>query len=154
MASPAIFTPATPVCTVAPMSCETEAVLEEPAPTPLPDPKSYLRSKIADDRVFALALEIVKREGGWNDPKICNRVSGCTAGQGHFQVIFSTERTCEKYFGREMSMLDSYDNIDCGVWLLTERGVKAGIGHWDNFGIPLNGKNWGSGPYQLSKFGL
>ena len=108
-----------------------------------------------DERVFLLADEIVRRESGWKHD-ICNRTTsdGCAAGQGLFQVVYGTERTCEGHFGREMDMLDAYDNIDCGVWLLTANGVRQGIGHWDSFGRLYNGRAWGSGPYDLSLYAL
>lgn len=108
------------------------------------------------DGIRDLFNEIIKRESGWHWWK-CNEttVYGCGAGQGLTMVTKGTEKTCEKHFGREMDMINPYDNIDCGWWLLTDRGVKKGIGHWDNFGIPLsNGMQWGSGPYNLKSFGI
>lgn len=93
-----------------------------------------------------LALEIIKREsGGW--PSICNKTYDCGAGQGLMQIIHSTERTCEAHFGREMDMLDGYDNLDCGLWLLDN---GRGIGHWDDMSWKRGEiKEWGSGPYQF-----
>lgn len=130
-----------------------EARALEPLQTPTPEPKEYLRNLARDNvGLFNLASEIIKRESGWVSQ--CSKSHGCRAGQGLFQVIPSTEKTCEAYFNREMDMLNEYDNIDCGFWLLTNKGVRSGIGHWDNFGIPLNGKQWGSGPYNLTEYGL
>ena len=108
---------------------------------------------VGDQRVLLLFEEIIKRESGWR-PAICNTQYGCGAGQGFVGVVFSTERGCEAYFGREMDMLTARDNAMCGLHILTVKGIKKGIGHWDNFGIPLNGKQWGSGPYNLAEFGF
>jgi hypothetical protein len=84
----------------------------------------------------------------------CNIQYGCGAGKGLIMLIESTATYCSKELDREIDRGDMEDSIDCGWLLLTERGPRKGIGHWDDFGIPLNGKNWGSGPYNLSKFGL
>lgn len=128
---------------------------QETVAIPPPTPREYLRAKADSVGLFDLASEIIRRESGWH-PEKCNESTAdkCNAGQGLFMVIPSTERTCEKHFEKEMDMLDPYDNIDCGYWLLTARGARKGIGHWDNFGIPIKGKQWGSGPYNLAKFGL
>ncbi|QGH73107.1 MAG: transglycosylase [Podoviridae sp. ctviO18] len=134
-----------------------EPVALSPSPTPLPSPKEYLESKTSGDvALFRLANVIVNRESGWQ-PDICNKttIHGCDAGQGLFQIIPSTEKTCEEHFNREMDMLTAYDNIDCGMWLLTANGIKRGIQHWDDMSWTRDvSKSWGSGPYKLKDFGI
>lgn len=118
-------------------------------------------NKLASDsldghRAVRVMREIVKRESGWKW-WLCNltTIHGCKAGQGLAQVVPSTEiKTCEAHFERDMDMLNPYDNLDCAWWLLTDRGVRSGISHWDDmswrYGLP---RKWGSGPYNLKIFG-
>lgn len=126
------------------------------APSIPETPQSYLIYVAGDKRrELKLAQTIISREGGWSDPTICNQEFGCRAGQGLFQVIPSTERGCEKYFGREMDMKLYRDNIDCGWHLLTVNGVYQGIGHWDDLSWKRRvKKEWGSGPYYLDQYGF
>ena len=115
----------------------------------------YLEWKASksSEPVLKLAKEIIKRESGFKWWK-CNETTEhkCAAGQGLFQVIYSTEGTCEKNFKREMNMLNPFDNIDCGWWLLNE---GKGISHWDDLSWKSGKvKKWGSGPYFLKDFGF
>jgi len=89
------------------------------------DLKSLIRQEAERYNIDAnLVLEIVRRESNFN-PKICNQQYGCIAGQGLFMIIPSTEKMCERHFGREMDMFDVWDNIDCAMWLLTKGDLKS-----------------------------
>lgn len=96
-----------------------------------------------------LVREILKRESGFA-PGVCNADIGCGGGQGLFQVIPSTERHCEVLLERELDMFKVEDNLDCGLTLLKNDGIR----HWDDMswtrGEP---KKWGSGPYDLKVLG-
>ncbi len=138
--------------------------LESPTePTPSPrEPREYLRDKASAEPGIGLLLsEVIDRESNWAvmpdgtiDYARCNEAFGCGAGKGLIMLIESTAAYCSKKLGREIDRGNPYDAIDCGWQLLTENGPRKGIGHWDDFGKPLNGKRWGTGPYNLQEFGL
>ncbi len=86
----------------------------------------------------ALVLEIVRRESGFK-PEICNRTFGCSSGQGLMQIIPSTHNYCEAKLGRELDMFKAEDNLDCGLWLLKNEGIR----HWAPYSGPY--KSGGAG---------
>jgi len=81
-----------------------------------------------------LVLEIVRRESNF-DPTICNGQFGCRSGIGLFQIVIETLKHCQKQLGRELNARDAEDNVDCGIWLLKNEGIKP----WQPY----------SGPYDL-----
>lgn len=84
----------------------------------------------------SLALKIINNESGfkwW----ICHQQDQCEKGGGLFQVIPSTEISCETHFGRVMDMKIPEDNLDCGLWLLQTDGIR----HWETWSGPYNIKD-------------
>jgi soluble lytic murein transglycosylase-like protein len=77
---------------------------------------------------------IVYCESSFNH-EVCNLQYGCKSGQGLCGVIPSTEKRLEEILGREMDMLDPYDNLEVGAWLLANEGTR----HWGDYTT-----NWGS----------
>ena len=79
------------------------------------------------------AEAIVSCEGGFNDPRICNREFGCRAGQGHSQFIPSTWSWLQKEIGVQ-DVFDTSDNIQGLIYLLQKDGDR----HWR----PYSGACW------------
>ena len=75
-----------------------------------------------------LVYEIIRRESTFIED-ICNEKYGCTAGAGLMGVIPSTNQYCEKKLNKELNPKIAEDNLDCGLWLLKNEGIK----HWEEW---------------------
>lgn len=116
---------------VAEIATEAMAVPESPL-------DALIRAKSSEFEVnLALVREIIRRESGFV-PDVCNRQYGCKAGQGLMQLIPSRVKECSQRLGREIDPLIAEDNLDCGLYLLQQDGIR----HWSD----PDGK-WGSGDY-------
>ena len=73
-----------------------------------------------------LLNKIAECESGWRN--ICNQKYGCGAGQGVFQLIPKTVKTCEKNLGKKIDPFNKEDSIECASWLLKE--TSQGYYHW------------------------
>lgn len=84
-----------------------------------------------------VALAIIRCEGGFSDPGICNRANGCSHGSGAFQFIESTWYSTIKRMGdllpERCKIGDMRKDFECnviaGCWLL----ATDGIGHWETW---------------------
>ena len=83
---------------------------------------------------YKLATSIITCEGGWENPRQCNGIYGCIAGQGHFQFIPSTWNSIIEadftpipdYCRTKEGVFISECNLIAGVWLLSVDGDT----HW------------------------
>jgi hypothetical protein len=106
-----------------------------------------------------LLSKIIMCESGGNELAI-NSKFGEKGGVGLLQIIPSTVKMCENALGKKINPLDIKDNIECGIYLLTE--TPQGANHWgyppdDPRGyIKVNGEDfyWGSWLCFASESGL
>lgn len=105
--------------------------------------KNFVRSESEKYQIDPnVAMAIISCEGGFEDPKTCNNIYGCIAGQGHFQwipsswdnVINADYFPLPDYCRTTEAVFISECNIIAGVFMLSIEGDK----HW---------RSWSGGCY-------
>ena len=94
-----------------------------------------INGRIRYNNDLAILFEIIKRESNW-DAEVCNKKIGCESGQGLFQIIPNTFKSCQKVISELEDAFNPFDNIKCGLWLYYE--TSPGICHWQNYSGPYN----------------
>ena len=88
-----------------------------------------LTSPISENEVLASLtafrdIPVIKRIIFCESTNNPNAKNPNSSAKGLMQVINKTAGECEEYFGREMNMYNSSDNLACGEYLYNRYGLK------------------------------
>ena len=98
-----------------------------------------LTSPISENEVLASLtafrdIPVIKRIIFCESTNNPNAKNPNSSAKGLLQIINKTAGECEEYFGREMNMYNSSDNLACGEYLYNRYGLKpwaSSRGCWD-----------------------